>query len=97
MAGVAAGSSIYWFALWSLQESGEVGNGRWRWLARWMGIQVRAYHGDEAVGTVYEEEMKKARRDGTNRRVEYDFVGTRWQRLDRGWEWVRDVFYRYLW
>jgi amino acid transporter len=97
MAGVAAGSAIYWFALWSLQESGKVGNARWRWLARWTGVHVRAYHGDEAVGTEYEEEMKKATRDGTNRRVEYEFAGTRWKRLDRGWKWVWDVFYRYLW
>jgi amino acid transporter len=97
MAGLAAGSSIYWFALWSMQESGQVRSGRWRWLARWSGVQARAYHGDEAMGTPYEEEMKKARRDGTNRRVDYEFVGARWRRMNRGWKWVSDVFYKYFW
>lgn len=97
VAATAAASSIYWFVLWSVQESGPVGKGRWRWLARWTGVRVRVYHGDEAVGTAYEEEMKKARRDGTNRRVEYEFEGRRWRRLDRGWKSIKDVFYRYLW
>jgi amino acid transporter len=97
MAILAAGSSAYWFALWSMQESGKVNSGSWRWLARCSGVQIRAYHGDEAVGTAYEEEMKKARRDGTNRRVEYEFVGTRWQMMNRGWKWVSDSFYKYFW
>jgi amino acid transporter len=97
MAVLALGSSIYWFALWSMQESGRVKSGNWRWLARWSGIQIRAYHGEEAVGTAYEEEMKKARRDGTNRRMEYEFVGRRWKRMKGGWKWVSDSFYKYFW
>jgi amino acid transporter len=97
MAVLALVSSVYWFALWSMQESGKVRSGNWRWLARWSGVQIRAYHGDEAKGTAYEEEMKKARMDGTNRRMEYEFVGRRWKMMRQGWKWVSDSFYKYFW
>ena len=80
-----------------MQESGKVKSGNWRWLARWSGVQIRAYHGDEAVGTAYEQEMKKARRDGTNRRLEYEFVGRRWKMMKGGWKWVSDSFYKFFW
>lgn len=86
---VVAVSSLYWLALWALQDG--------RSLSKKLGIVVKAHHGDDVVGTDFQQMMADARKDGSNRRMEYVVKGRFWKRLARFGRALRDRFYRYLW
>jgi amino acid transporter len=89
-------SFVYWAVLWSMQ------NGRFG--SKMFGVSAKVHHPDATMGrsagrpqSDFEKMMMAARKDGSNRRTEYDVHGKTWGRLEKGRKYLMEKFYKYLW
>ena len=75
-----------------------------RFGSKIFGASAKVHHPDATIGrsarrqqSDFEKMMMAARKDGSNRRTEYDVHGKTWARLEKVRKYLMEKFYKYLW